>query len=146
MASKITCIVNDSGAVKVNFEGDHLRKLLINRVVKAIKHAHRRNIIDYRLGIKAETSRVAAVVIKEEAEKTKNLGVEHNGDRDTKSKEGEASRESREPARNKIGGVASPSQRKRSGEASEHRESRSSSGREKAVLLARARGGVASSV
>jgi len=46
--SEIHIVVSDDGSVSIDFSGRHLRKLLLNRVIKSLKVEHRHSIRNYR--------------------------------------------------------------------------------------------------
>jgi len=51
MIRKANIEISDDGLVDVKFEGGHLNKRELLRIIKAIKLAHRRNIQEYRKNV-----------------------------------------------------------------------------------------------
>lgn len=111
---KLICNIEDSGAVEVKFEGAHLNKRELLRLLKAIRLEYRRRIRSYRSELMANQSRQKREA-EENAERiderskeideelaaetskadVKNVGVKEDGITETKDEGRQGSREQR---------------------------------------------------
>jgi len=76
MSTKIEIVVSKND-VDITFSGDHLRKILLNRVMRALKLAHRDTIREYRKCIVSK--RKQANLVEKEKEKENGTGKQRTG-------------------------------------------------------------------